>query len=290
MRVLVTGSNSPLGRSIVINLLETFKDCHIVALSRSDNDIKHPHVTNLIFDLCKNEFKVEQKFDLVVHTAALVPKTAKSDEEILDVNLHRSLELFKNIKFNKDSLIYNISTSSVYDDPFEEILLETSRKTAKDIYGLSKLRFELALEKLYKDSHVNLLNVRLPVLLVKGVKNNFISGWLDCIQAKRPMSLFNPESLFNACVHSEDIFKFLCTYLEKPIKKTLTCNLSSKAPLSIKETAKILNEELNTQFNYIEEQASRPSQLISNDLASIHGFEPRSVEDAIRNFGTDSNF
>ena len=209
MNILVTGSNSPLGSFLIKRLLETSEDCLIFALSRSSLDIKSSRVKVISFDIEEDEFNLKEQFNLVIHAAACVPNNSKSDSDIFDINLTGSLKLFEKIKFKRNSLIFNISSSSVYDDPSKGVLVETSKKTTKNIYGLSKLKFEKALEQLYKNSSVSLLTVRLPVVLVKGVKNNFISTWLNSIKEKKPVSLFNPESLFNACVYAEDIFRFL---------------------------------------------------------------------------------
>tara|TARA_Y100000741_G_scaffold345079_1_gene310219 strand:- start:1451 stop:2314 length:864 start_codon:yes stop_codon:yes gene_type:complete len=287
LKVLVTGSNSPLGTFIVSKILESYKDCHIFALSRSNTIINNPRVTNLVFDITKDQLDLDEKFDLVIHAAACVPKAAKSESEILETNLYGSLKLFEEIKLNNDSLIFNISSSSVYDDPFEKVLMENSKKTSTNIYGLSKLRFEEALEELFKEHLVKVLTIRIPVLLVKGVKNNFFSGWLDSIKASKPISLFNPSSLFNACVHAEDIFKFLYSYLQDPVKKHLICNLSSSTPITIKEAAKILSDEINAGFKFNEEATNKPAQLISSDLAEKYGFQPRSVEQSIRDFAIE---
>ena len=289
MNILVTGSNSPLGSFLIKRLLETSEDSLIFALSRSGLDIKSPRVKVIPFDIEEDKFNLKEQFNLVIHAAACVPNTSKSDSNLFDVNVNGSLELFKKIKFKTNSLIFNISSSSVYDDPSKRVLVETSKKTKENIYGLSKLEFENALEQLYKNSSVNLLTVRLPVVLVKGVKNNFISGWLKSIKEKKPVSLFNSESLFNACIYAEDIFTFLCIYQKKPLNKNLVCNLSSNRPIKIKDTAKLLSDVLSSDFSFVEKETSQPAQLISNDLASLNGFEPRSVKDAIKIFGKVSD-
>ena len=43
---------------------------------------------------------------------------------------------------------------------------------------------------------------------VQKVRNNFISKWLTNIKERKSITLFNPDSLLNACILGEEIFKY----------------------------------------------------------------------------------
>jgi nucleoside-diphosphate-sugar epimerase len=287
MKILVTGANSPLGSFFIRRLLETFNDCSILALSRTKLDVEDERLEELHFDLVLNDFIIDKKFDIIVHAAAIVPNKMKNVFELFQVNEEGSFNLFKRIKFGNNALVLNISTSSVYDHPEADNLFEYSQKTTTNQYGMTKLNFENMLTNFFKNSSVSLLSIRLPVVLVKDVKNNFMSKWLELIKNGKPIELSHPNALFNACIHSEDIFQFFLEFMGQSKTKNLTCNLSSKKPIKVIEVAKLMMESLNTSVPIIEREASKPAQLISHTLAHENGFLPRSVEDSIRLFTSE---
>ena len=284
MNILVTGGNSPLGSFFIRRLLENFPNCSILTLSRSSLDISDERLQVISFDLASDIFSLSIKFDLVIHAAAAVPNNVKNLSELFEVNLIGSSNLFERIRLSDNALIINISSFSVYDDPFNNVLFEYSKKTSINHYGLSKLNFESSLTNIFSSTSVNLLSLRLPVLLVKNVKNNFMSEWLNLIKNKKPITLSHPHSLFNACIYCEDIFQFCTKYLKQPLTKNLICNLSSKNPIKVIDAAKLMMKILNSSVPIIEKKSNKKAQLLSFDIAAINGFEPRSVEDSIRLF------
>lgn len=284
MNILVTGGNSPLGSFFIRRLLDTYKDCRILAFSRTLLDIEDYRLEVLSFDLINDIFTRNKEFDMVIHAAAAVPNSVKDLSELAAVNLIGSSNLFERINLSANSLIINMSSSSVYDDPYEDVLTENSKKTSKEYYGLSKLNFENYLRGYCEGKNVNFLSLRLPVVLVKNVKNNFMAKWLNLINNQQSITLSHPDSLFNACIYSEDIFQFILKYSKKQITKNLTCNLSCKNPIKVIDVANLMIKNLNSSVDILEKKSNKKSQLFSFDLASINGFEPRSVEESIKLF------
>ena len=148
MNILVTGANSPLGSFFIKRLLETFIDCSIVALSRKKLQIDDERLSIINFDLLRDCFNLKKEFDVVIHTAALVPNTMKNISELNKVNIEGSFDLFQRARYGSNSLILNFSSSSVYDDPYLKELFEDSEKTSTNHYGLSKLKLEQLLQNL----------------------------------------------------------------------------------------------------------------------------------------------
>ena len=210
--------------------------------------------------------------------------SAQDDAEFSAVNHKGSISFFENVVLTKNATILNISSTSVYDDPSSEILTENSKKTSDNQYGLSKLQFENSLNSLFANTSIRVLTCRLPVLLVKGVQNNFMANWLQQIRIGQPITLFNPESLLNACIYGEDIFNFFIKFYEESSNQNLTCNLSSKNPITVIDAAKLMIDSLGGPIKIIEKQAEKTAQLVSNKLAVENGFKPKTVEGSIRSF------
>ena len=165
-----------------------------------------------------------------------------------------------------------------------EILTEASSKTSENYYGLSKLQFENAVVEMFRDSRVRILTCRLPVLLVDGVQNNFVANWLEQIEIGHPITIFNPDSLFNACIAADDIFDFFIKFRNDYPTQHLTCNVSSQSPIKVINVARMMIELVGKPTEIIEKKAHKIAQLVSHELAVEHGFKPRPVKDCIRYF------
>jgi len=284
LKILITGSNSPLGSYFIQQIRHSYDNCKVFALSRRNYQSNNENVQHITHDLKNNNFDCNEKFDIVLHVASAVPAGTQDDSEFSAVNHKGSIHLFENLVLAKNATILNISSTSVYDDPSSEILTENSKKTSDNQYGLSKLQFENSLNSLFANTSIRVLTCRLPVLLVKGVQNNFMANWLQQIRIGQPITLFNPESLLNACIYGEDIFNFFIKFYEESSNQNLTCNLSSKNPIKVIDAAKLMIDSLGGPIKIIEKQAEKTAQLVSNKLAVENGFKPKTVEGSIRSF------
>ena len=108
MNILVTGGNSPLGSFFIRRLLDTYKDCRILAFSRTLLDIEDYRLEVLSFDLINDIFTRNKEFDMVIHAAAAVPNSVEDLSELAAVNLIGSSNLFERINLSANSLIINI--------------------------------------------------------------------------------------------------------------------------------------------------------------------------------------
>jgi len=265
-------------------MTETFGDCRVSALCRTEPGYNHDRVEYIIHDLKTDTFNNEQAFDIIIHVASLVSGSARNVTEFGIVNHEGSARLFEHVALKETATILNISSTAVYEDPVSEILTEDSTKTSRDYYGLSKLKFENAVVEMFRDSRVRILTCRLPVLLVEGVRNNFIANWLEQIEMGHPITIFNPDSLFNACIAADDIFDFFMRFRRDYPDQHLTCNLSSQDPTRVIDVARLMINMVGNPTQIIEKRAHKRAQLVSHELAVENGFKPRPVKDCIRSF------
>ena len=212
-RILITGPNNPLAQNILNQIIENYPKSEILTLSRGNcvNNFQKL-VKHYSIDL-GGSIPTFNDIDMLIHTASCVPATAESNNQFMRVNYEGSMMLIEKINFNSDAKILNISSSSVYDDSSVDVLDENSIKTIENPYGLSKLMFEKFLENFFNNSSINFLSVRVPVLLIKNVQNNFISKWKKNIEDGKPITIFNPNSNLNACFLGSDIFPFFLNYV-----------------------------------------------------------------------------
>lgn len=135
----------------------------------------------------KNIGKIKnKKYDLVVSAGIPGTKWIANKYPIKDLkNIKKFINSIKTVKTKKFILI---STEDVYENPYN-----VNEKTKIDPanvqpYGKNRLFLEKRLKKIFKKS---LIIVRLPGLIGKNLKKNFIFDFLN----RRKQSLHNSESM-----------------------------------------------------------------------------------------------
>lgn len=164
-KVLVTGSNGFLGRSIVSELSN--KNI-VLGLSRNSNDYSF---------FLENDIPIfKDKFEIVVHSAGkahCIPQTESEIMEYNNVNVLGTLNLLKGLeKSGLPKEFIFISSVSVYGQEAGNNINEEHALLAKDPYGLSKINAEKIVQEWCSDQDVILTILRLPLLVGKNPPGN----------------------------------------------------------------------------------------------------------------------
>lgn len=158
MKILVTGANGFLGKSIV---KELSKDNTLFSLSRSFGDYKVSLDSEIpVFN---------QKFDLVIHAAGkahTIPNGRTENKQFFDVNVLGTQNLLQGLENTglPEQFVF-ISSVSVYGQESGLQINEEHPLEAKDSYGLSKIEAEKLIEKWCEQHHVICTILRLPLLI-----------------------------------------------------------------------------------------------------------------------------
>ncbi|MDQ7083775.1 MAG: NAD-dependent epimerase/dehydratase family protein [Sulfurovum sp.] len=127
------------------------------------------------FSFLKDDFEVLDIYgvDVIVHLSALVHQMdAKADEEAYErVNVTQTLQLAQKAKESGVGHFIFMSTVKVYGEESENIYDEDTACYPLDDYGKSKLKAEIALQKIEEDTF-NVSIIRTPIVYGYGVKAN----------------------------------------------------------------------------------------------------------------------
>lgn len=168
MKVLITGANGFLGKCIY----DYNKDSHVIStLSRS---IK----STISNDLSSEIPSIENKFDLVVHSAGkahIIPKTQEEEEAFFRVNYEGTINLCKGLEGNLPNTFVFISTIAVYGRDVGKDILESDPLDGYTPYGKSKIKAEKFLTTWCDKNNVNLVILRLPLIAGANPKGNLES-------------------------------------------------------------------------------------------------------------------
>lgn len=186
MRILVTGSNGQLGKSIkrIVNE-KNYKKRHnfgYVFPTRAELDLFKS-------DSIKNYFD-KNKIDLIINCAAYtMVDQAESNEEQADQLNHLAVKEIAQIAKKKDIILIHISTDFVFDGYKHSPYLETDTTSPLNIYGRTKLDGEKAI----------LLEMKFDAIIIRTswlyseFGNNFVDTILNIAQKKSQLNIVNDQ-------------------------------------------------------------------------------------------------
>lgn len=280
--ILITGSNSPSGVEAV---KQYCKDAHIYTLSRTKSASKN----HIQVDLSKNErlfLKELQSFELpyfdkVINMASATPGTTKDSSTFYKVNLINQIQLFDRLPLSDDCKILNFSSSSIYRRELPSVR-ETSDINTSNHYGMSKLLFEQHLSSLAKKHpKASILSTRIPVLFGPNQCKNFIGNWISNLKQGNKVSIFNPNSDFNACTSIYDIFRLFEFFISSVKPGHLICNVGVSNKIKMKNLFEQVCDAIEVKGQYETIDTQDPCQLYLCDRAEQLGFRFASIEQVI---------
>jgi len=189
MRILVTGKNGQLGRSIQ-NIVNTDTK---IGNNQSPNDFIFVGREEL--DLSSESsishyFGNNDKFDLIINCAAYTQvDRAEQEAELANQINHLAVKQLASIASNQQSRLIHISTDYVFDGESNKLYLETDTPNPINIYSRTKLAGEKALQSVMP---MNALVIRASWLYSE-YGNNFVSTMLKLGKEQDELSVINDQ-------------------------------------------------------------------------------------------------
>ncbi|WP_077928986.1 NAD-dependent epimerase/dehydratase family protein [Wohlfahrtiimonas populi] len=209
--ILITGASGFLGKRIV-RFLQRTSDAYLLTTSRQQESFPN----HLVRDLSEATAELTANVDTVIHFAGLASHKKGSEDEFHEANVMNTINVAKAaIESNVKRFIF-ISTTDVHGTESQLPLTEASPLKPKGAYAQSKLAAEEALRILCKDSEMNLIILRLPLIYHIDAVNEF-GQYVQMVKENRPLpldrinnqrtllALCNFESALNAVLHQPEI-------------------------------------------------------------------------------------
>ena len=248
-RILITGSNSFIGREI-INYLSKYNYNLIATYRKNKNEFKSKKVKLVKFDL-KKKLNLNKRFGVLVHCASVTPANEFRENyyKINQIGFKNLISLCLKSKCNK---IILISSVAVYGD-VKKTITEKSFARGKSKYAKSKLKMENILFRFAKKNKINSVVLRLSQVIGSKSVNNYFSDLKKKIHSNKKItiSLQSKKDYFNNLCHIND----LCINIKKLIdgniilNKNEVFNFASNKPITINKFKKIIySYNKNIQF------------------------------------------
>ena len=250
-RILITGSNSFVGREI-INYLSKYNYNLIATYRKNKNEFKSKKVKLVKFDL-KKKLNLNKRFGVLVHCASVTPANEFRENyyKINQIGFKNLISLCLKSKCNK---IILISSVAVYGD-VKKTITEKSFARGKSKYAKSKLKMENILFRFAKKNKINSVVLRLSQVIGGRSVNNYFSDLKKKIHSNKKItiSLQSKKDYFNNLCHIND----LCINIKKLIdgninlNKNEVFNFASNKPITINKFKKIIYS-YNKKIQFVE--------------------------------------
>ena len=189
MRIIVTGKNGQLGRSVykLVNT-DTRLDNNqnpndFLFVGREELDLSKENIINHYFD--KND-----RFDIIINCAAYTAvDKAEEEQDLANQVNHLAVKQLAGIASNQRAKLIHISTDYVFDGESNKPYLETDTPNPINAYSITKLAGEKALQALMP---INAIIIRTSWLYSE-YGNNFVSTMLRLGKERDELSVVNDQ-------------------------------------------------------------------------------------------------
>lgn len=241
MRILITGGNGFIGKSIVESLNN--KKNQITILDSQINADLPSNIKQIKGDFRDKELLNENLFevDLVIHLAALLGVDLCEDlaKETLDANGREACDFFDLCKKMKVKKIIYTSSSEIYGNI--ENAKEDSRVSPKSDYAIAKLYSERYLRSIANPSF-KAYALRLFSIYGKNQRDDFvISRFMKLAKTNQKLNIYGLGDQIRAFCHISDLVNAinLCIDYFPKIESFCLLNIGNDSePISILELAK----------------------------------------------------
>jgi nucleoside-diphosphate-sugar epimerase len=245
MNILVTGASGFVGQALCVALAERF---NVRAALRSARKLGRGHEQVVVgpVDRFTDWASVLNGQDVVIHLAARVHvmREIASDplREFREVNVEGSLQLARQAARAGVKRMLFVSSVKVNGEtsPPGKGFVESDTSMPVDFYGLSKLEAEDGLREIAKETGLEVVIIRPPLIYGPGVKANF-AALVRAVKRGLPLPLgavHNQRSL----VGLDNLVNFLITCATHPEAASHTFFVSDGHDLSTPELIKSMAE------------------------------------------------
>jgi nucleoside-diphosphate-sugar epimerase len=255
MKICVTGASGFIGKALCVQLLKeqysvvaTVRNAKLPSLSTQKN-LKISEIANI--DINSNWSETLSGINCIIHCAARVHVMKESEVDALSVYRQINVEGTRNLAKQAFSagvkrLIFLSSIKVNGENTNRSYFKHTDTPLPKDAYGISKWEAEQVLQEISKQTGLEVVIVRVPLIYGKEVKGNFLH-LLNIVAKGIPLPFSKVKNL-RSFLGLDNLINFLIHCIHHPKASGQTFLLSDGEDIStcdlIKKLAKSMQKPL----------------------------------------------
>lgn len=226
-----------------------------------------------------------EAIDAVVHCAATSPIPGLSADRIVRDNVQGTERLINAVSDCKRFVF--LSSMSAFGQIGSTYASEGVMSVSPDVYGLTKLLGEAMLQD-YGRHGMNGLSIRLPGVLGRGARRNWLSTCAAKMRAGETVTLYNHTAVFNNAVHVDALAEWIRTVVERGWTGYDMVVVGAGSQLTIWNTvhrlARGMGVECKVEFG---RKVKDTFNIYSEYAAKKYGYVPDRLEDIIDRYATE---
>lgn len=239
MKILITGGNGFIGKHLVANLLQNGHDIYVI--DKVANNMTVNQKTADLLDISENDNFFDQKFDIVIHLAAMVSVQGSIEDPVNSFanNTFLAVKMLKICKnFNIPKIIFS-SSAAVYGSK-EGTVTETDITEPNSPYGLDKLVSEKYIQMYCQLWNIDYLILRFFNVYGQGQNPQYagvITAFNIAADKKEPLVIYGDGEQTRDFINVSDICNGIAILISKNINNEIL-NMGSGQSISINNLAK----------------------------------------------------
>jgi nucleoside-diphosphate-sugar epimerase len=282
MKILITGSGTLIGNNIANYLLKKKEFVFAMYNKHMPQNLKRYKNCRLVKANLEKNIKFNNYFDVLIHCASKIPND-KINKKNFKANIKMTNNLLKLCKQFKCKRIIYLSTMSVYGEIKSKIVYENLKPKNVDLYGMSKRISENKILSFAKDNFSVATIFRLPGIVGKDSKYNFLSNTLNKIKNNQPTTISNLNGKFNNVININNLQEIIYKSIRKE-KTSQIYNLCSTKPIKIKSIINLFYQKLGKKKNYLVQKNKGSSFIICGKKIRKNGYILYSTKKSIIEF------
>lgn len=245
-KVLVTGTSGFLGKALCSSL-HSRKDLFVMSVARTKSNIiadEHIIIENIV-DCDWESLSVSP--DVVIHLAGrahiLNEKSRSPISEFRKVNVDATLKLAKFAAAKGAKKFIYVSSIKVNGEERDYPYSVNDEPHPQEPYGLSKLEAEKALEHIARETEMEVIIIRPPLVYGPEVKANFYQ-LVRIVDKKWPLPLKNISN-HRSFIYLENLIDFIAFCIDRSYGQFQTFLVSDHEVVSTPELINIIGDALS---------------------------------------------
>ena len=239
MRMLVTGKNGQLGRSIHKLVANTEQTDDFVFVGREELDLSNGNNIACYFK--------DNVFDIIINCAAhTAVDKAEEEQDLANQVNHLAVKQLAQIAKNQQAKLIHISTDYVFDGESDKPYIETDETNPINVYGRTKLAGEKALQEIMPTDAV----IIRTSWVHSEYGNNFVKTMLKLGQEREELSVVSDQ--IGSPTYATDLANVILDIVQnvefkEPSQTTQIYHYSNEGEISWYEFAKEIFELTDIQ-------------------------------------------
>lgn len=281
MNILITGGTGFVGAYMVRYLAELGNN--IIATYRTRKPVRAISGVKYIKQELSETIKVDEKIDVIIHTACSSSGEKLSTGEYIRDNVTSALNIAEFAKKKNVRTLVYFSTRSVYGEVRENIVDEDGDIINPDMYGITKYVAENIFREL---KQINTIGLRTPGIIGPGAHDIWLVNITKKILSGENVNI--SDFMTQNLVWIDDIATFINKLIIKSDNdekfKYDVVNLACDKEINNIEIAQTIKERLNSKSHIIVEKSEKGLFRLNSQRACEMGYSPISPKEIVNKY------